>query len=38
MAFYGLDVSQYQGEINWNQVKSAGKVFAMVGAVTTALW
>ena len=30
MAFYGLDVSQYQGEINWNQVKSAGKVFAMI--------
>lgn len=30
MTLHGLDVSQYQGEINWPQVKSGGRVFAMI--------
>jgi hypothetical protein len=27
---YGIDVSYYQGTINWAQVKAAGKVFAII--------
>ena len=30
MTLHGLDVSQYQGEINWSQVKKSGKAFAMI--------
>lgn len=28
--FYGIDVSRYQGAINWQKVKAAGKAFAIV--------
>ncbi|MFO0578271.1 MAG: GH25 family lysozyme [Polyangia bacterium] len=27
---YGVDVSYYQGDINWGQVKAAGKQFALI--------
>ena len=30
--FYGIDVSKYQGDINWAEVKNAGKVFAIIRA------
>lgn len=30
MALNGIDVSQYQGDIDWNQVKNSGIEFAMI--------
>lgn len=30
MALNGIDVSQYQGNVDWNQVKGAGIAFAML--------
>ena len=32
MSFKGLDVSKYQGTIDWSQVKAAGYDFAMLRA------
>ena len=32
MSFKGLDVSQFQGSIDWSQVKNAGYQFAMLRA------
>ena len=30
MELFGIDVSQYQGNIDWNQVKDAGVKFALI--------
>ena len=30
MTLHGLDVSQYQGEVNGPQVKQSGRTFAMI--------
>ena len=30
MALIGIDVSRYQGNIDWNQVKNSGISFAML--------
>ena len=32
MNIKGLDVSEFQGEINWERVKNAGYQFAMIRA------
>ena len=31
----GVDVSRYQGQIDWNKVKAAGQQYAIVRAVST---
>ena len=34
---YGIDVSKYQGDINWNSVKASGIDFAIIRAGTTTI-